>query len=257
MDEDTDAPEKEAPDLRCPACGGTFGSPAARASHLRYKHPDWSAPVSAPVEGEPVAERKGVIGRLFGGKKEKPPRPERPARPPKRVGKRVSGAEVLAMPFEQGGRLIGAWRPCTARMLSWQAPWGGYVLDEALAGSLPDRILIQPLARNYARYAAVGAVLGPPMLAFAIESRPDLAEVIMPELRRAIRSSAPFMLKAMKKKRAEDAEIEAAFRDAYPTAPEGWSADQMIDQLLAEVFEPLRMRAAAPQEEGEEAHVPA
>jgi hypothetical protein len=141
-------------------------------------------------------------------------------------------------------------------MLTWQAPWGGYVLDEALAGSLPDRILIQPLARNYARYAAVGAVLGPPMLAFAIESRPDLAPVLMPELRRAIRSSAPFMLRAMRKKRAEDAEIEAAFRDAYPTAPEGVTADGMIDQLLADVFEPLRMRAAAPQEEGE-VHVPA
>lgn len=251
------ATDSDVPDLRCPVCEETFGSPGGRASHLHYKHPDWSPAAAPPVEGDPVEPpKRGLLGRLLGGGGKKEPRPERPVKPPKRVGKRVSGAEVLAMPFEQGAQLIGSWRPCTARMLAWQAPWGGRVLDEALAGSFIDRVAVQPLARNYARYAALGAVMGPPMLAFVIEGKPQLAQTLMPELRRAIRSAAPYMLKAAKQKKIEDAEIETAFREAYPTAPDGMTADSMIDELLAEVFEPLRMKAqATPDEEVE--NVPA
>jgi hypothetical protein len=61
----------------------------------------------------------------------------------------------------------------------------------------------------------------------------------MPEMRRAIRGAAPFMLKAMAKKKTEDAQIEAAFREAYPDAPGDASADEMIDALLADVFAPI------------------
>ena len=92
-------------------------------------------------------------------------------------------------------------------------------------------------------------MLGPLALAFAIDSRPQLAEHLVPEMRRAVRSAAPFMLKAVAAKRVEDAQIEEAFREAYPTAPEGASADDMIEDLLRDVFAPLTMRQEEPVDE--------
>ena len=226
--------------LRCAHCDAEAQSPAGLASHVRSRHPEVTEAAPSPDEETAAAPKPGLLSRLWG--KREQPAPARPKAAPKRRGRRVSGVDVLAMPFDHGSRALAGWKPCTARVIAWEAGWGAYVLDEALAGSLPDRVLIQPLARNYRRLAMVESVLGPVALAFAIESRPQLAEHLMPEMRRAVRSAAPFMLKAVAAKRVEDAQIEEAFREAYPTAPEGASADDMIEDLLRDVFAPLAMR---------------
>lgn len=243
----TDLLEDAPPALRCPQCTAEMGSPAGLASHMRSQHDDVVrvADESASLaNSEDVADaRQGGKGwrRFFGTKA---PRTERAAAKPKTVRrhKRVAAATVLAIPFEQGGRIIEGWKPCTARVLAWEAGWGGYVLDEAIAGTLPDRLLVQPLARNWERFAMAEAVVGPVALAFAMESRPGAIPVLMPEMRRAIRGAAPFMLKAMAKKRVEDAKIEEAFREAYPDAPADATADEMIDTVLQEIFAPLLHR---------------
>jgi len=231
----------EAPSmLRCPRCSAEMGSPAGLASHMRSQHEE---------EGVEVAEDAAIADDRHAGKTgwrkllNRPPKatkPERPAaKPARRRHKRVPATTILAIPFEQGGRIIEGWRPCTARVLSWEASWGGYVLDEALAGTLADRVLVQPLARNWERFAMAEAVLGPVALAFAMESKPGAIPLLMPEMRRAIRGAAPFMLRAMAKKRVEDENIEQAFREAYPDAPPDATADEMIDSVLREIFAPL------------------
>lgn len=242
--------------LRCIHCGAEARSAAGLASHVRNAHADIvEAEVADAAEPSPEeATKPGLLARL-GFKKDaaSPPSTARPKPPAKRRGRRVSGADVLAFPFEHGGRMLSGTKPCTARVLQWEAGWGAYVLDEALAGTLPDRMLIQPLARNFQRVAMVESVLGPVAIAFAIESRPQMANALMPEMRRAIRGAAPFMLKAVAKKRTEDAEIEEAFRQAYPTVPDDATADEMIDGLLADVFAPLMAaRAAQPERETED-----
>ena len=224
--------------LVCVHCGAEAQSAAGLASHVRNRHADVPAdPV--PTDEDAGKPKAGLLSRLGFTREKKAPAQRVPRASGKRRGRRVPGVTVLAVPFEQGARMLGGSRPCTANVLAWESSWGAYVLDEALAGSLPDRWLVQPLARNYQRVAMIESVLGPVALAFAIESRPQLATSLMPEMRRAIRSAAPFMLKAVAKKKVEDAQIEEAFRAAYPDAPEDATADQMIDSLLAEVFRPL------------------
>lgn len=232
--------------LRCAHCEVEAQSAAGLASHVRNRHADLvDAPTTEPDTEVKGKSAQGLLSRL--GWKRKPTSPRKPAR----RQKRVSGTDVLAIPFDHGAQLLGGTRPCTANVLRWEAPWAAYVLDEALAGTLPDRLVIQPLARNHRKFAMVESVLGPIALVYAMESRPSLIPTLMPEIRRAFRRAAPSMLKAIAAKRVEDAEIESAFRETYPTAPEGASADDMIDTLLAEVFAPMRM---AQEEEG--AHEP-
>lgn len=233
------------PALRCSVCGAEQGSAAGLSSHMRSRHPDAEDGEHRNPDAEtPTEAPKGTwLSRIWAPKTPKAEKPK--AAKPRARRKRVSGTTVLAIPFEQGGRLLEGWKPCTARVLAWESAWGAYVLDEALAGTLPDRVLVQPLARNFERIAMIEAVAGPVALAFAIESRPQILPYVLPEMRRAIRGAAPFMLKAVAKKHEEDERIEEAFRAAYPTAPDGASADQMIDKLLYDIFEPIRAKEEA------------
>ncbi len=241
--------------LRCPQCGVEAQTPAGLASHTRSRHPE-TVDVPAPVPDDVPAEAEkptGFLGKWF-KRTPAPAKPQAAARPRRRT-KRVPGVDVLAFPFEHGARMLAGTKPCTANVLTWESTWGAYVLDEALAGTLPDRLFVQPLARNYRRVAMVESVVGPIALAFAMESRPQLIPHLMPEMRRAVRGAAPFMLRAMAKKRVEDAEIEEAFRAAYPDMDdENMTADDMIDSLLAGVFAPLQAQA---QEVHDDVSVPA
>lgn len=253
----TDLLDASVAPLACVHCGAEAQSAAGLASHVRNRHADVvEVPADEPAEPE-AAPKQGFLARFLGKGQSKEPAPGRPKAAPKRRRRRVSGATILALPFEHGGRLLAGSRPCTANILAWESTWGAYVLDEAIAGTLPDRLLVQPLARNYQRVAMVESVVGPVALAFAMESRPQLIPALMPEMRRAIRGAAPFMLKAVAKKRVEDAQIEEAFREAYPTAPEGRTADEMIDDLLATAFAPLIARAEAQTREEPDEYVSA
>jgi hypothetical protein len=56
----------------------------------------------------------------------------------------------------------------TGRMLQYQAPAAGVILDRAIAGTLPDRVIFQPIARNRSKYEDVGFLLAGPILTFSI-----------------------------------------------------------------------------------------
>jgi hypothetical protein len=55
-------------------------------------------------------------------------------------------------------------------MLQYQAPAAGIIFDRAVAGTLPDRILFQPIARNRDKYEDVAFLFAGPILTFSITS---------------------------------------------------------------------------------------
>jgi hypothetical protein len=56
----------------------------------------------------------------------------------------------------------------TGRMLQYQAPAAGVILDNLIAGTLPDRVLFQPIARNRGKYEDAAFLLAGPLLTFTI-----------------------------------------------------------------------------------------
>lgn len=94
---------------------------------------------------------------------------ERPPKRKTRSGRRVPlDADISDIWAFGGRRLENTVHYPTGRMLQYQAPAAGIILDRAFAGSLPDRILFQPLARNRDKYEDVGFLIAGPILTASI-----------------------------------------------------------------------------------------
>ena len=113
----------------------------------------------------------------------------------------------------------------TARVLEMQAPTAGLILDQALAGTLADRML-QPIARGGKRAQAAAALIGPPLLVTAISLHPEKIETLGPILKECLIQWAivagPKMQELAKRQEKIKEELD------------GWDPDVM----LAEIFAP-------------------
>jgi hypothetical protein len=126
------------------------------------------------------------------------------------------------------------------------------ILDDAVAGTLVDRKLLQPLVKGRGRFDALGSVFGPPAIILAIENDPSKAPLLIPVLKSTIRNSLPQMAKAMKKVQAkEKAQAEAA-AELFPDLLPG---EDPADAIIAMLFEgwtpPAPQAEPAPQPEPE------
>jgi len=141
---------------------------------------DTSQDDRTPVPGVPeetAPKRPKLMDRLrsrrgrghAGGQKAPASREQAPKRPKKFSGKRVSlDSDISDIWGFAGRRLQNTPHFPTGRMLEYQAPAAGMILDRAVAGTLPDRLIFQPIARNRDKYEDVGFLLAGPMLTFTI-----------------------------------------------------------------------------------------
>jgi hypothetical protein len=126
---------------------------------------------TAPRKPSLMERFRGRRGRGRGGQHQAPvpgeraPRAKRPSR--RRVALDADISDVWAF---GGRRLEHTPHYPTGRMLQYQAPAAGVIIDRAIAGTLPDRILFQPIARNRDKYEDVGFLLAGPLLTFTITS---------------------------------------------------------------------------------------
>lgn len=151
------------------------------------------------------------------------PRAQRPRTSHRRVP--VDG--LLSMAWGALGKLTST--PATlpvGRCMQLQAPAAGMVLDDALRGSIVDR-MAQPLARGAKRGEAVFGVIGPPILVAAVCQRPELYDVVRPMLVEALKSwillAGPKIKKAKEREEKLLAELDGDLT----------SIDDMIDMLFA------------------------
>lgn len=202
------------------------------------------SPFGGEVLPEPAKPQGGgFFGRFKKQKTDAPPREKKRTQPrPRRsIGRRKEASTLLGMPFTFASEItanIGL--PATSRMLAAEAPWAGYVLDEAIAGTLVDRIAVQPIAKIQDRVGMIGSVIGPPGMVFQMETHPERIPLLLPMLARSLRMAAPYIAQGLKKKRKADAEAAAALRELYPTAPD--DADigvYMVSEIFGASYEDL------------------
>lgn len=207
-----------------------------------------SSPASDQPDASPALDSETVTDRvrgLFGGGRKKKPADDAPStreRAPKPTGRRHSTADTIEDFYAALGGIAmrsGRHQPL-GRFLMWQAPAAGEMLDQAIAGSIVDKKLLQPAVKTRGRLDQVLAVFGPPALILAIESNPERAPQLIPLLKSAIRNSLPTLLPAMKKAQAREEKVNKAvsemFGDDFPPGVD--PVDYVIGEMFAGWYPP-------------------
>ena len=174
-------------------------------------------------------------------------------------GRRTSAADTLSDGWGLlGGALARSPRHAPlGRYMMWSGPVTGELLDDAVKGTVVDKLVLQRVVSARGRFDTLGAVFGPPMLILAIERNPQRADVLFPMLKASIRQALPQMVPAIKKARDKEAKIAKATEELFADDPafQGIEGDP-VDYILSMMFDgwiPPQPVPEAPVEETEEA----
>ncbi|HUO47995.1 MAG TPA: hypothetical protein VMU09_04095 [Acidimicrobiales bacterium] len=196
----------------CPECGEVFrGSKAYRdrRAHVERDHsprastgvtdmfPEGApespvsedAPAPPAVEAPPAPKRPTVWervksrgrGRSGGGPTAAPASGEK-APKKARGGRRVPLDTDISDAWAFLGRRLDATPHYpTGRMLQYQAPAAGLILDKAVAGTLVDRVALQPLARGRDKWEDAAFLVAGPLVTFGITRTMQEMQVALAE----------------------------------------------------------------------------
>ena len=226
--------------------------------------------VDAVTVEETAPRKPGIMdrfrsrrGRSRGGSAAPTTRERAPKRP-RPGGKRVALDSDISDIWSFGGRrLEHSIHYPTGRMLQYQAPAAGIILDRAIAGTLPDRMLFQPIARNRDKYEDVGFLLAGPLLTFALTQNGHAIEALVArqgewdeqdfakyqelvgkqEMLKemftwVLSMMLPRLAEGKKKADEKKAKADAAIADAFPDL----GPENPVDVLATMLFEPPRFQ---------------
>lgn len=149
----------------------------------------------------------------------------RKAAPAKEAKPRVGIEKWLSRAWRGLGMVVGQASESAERMMTYQAPVAGMLLEDVVKGTIVDKAL-QPFARVEEKTGVVGMLVAPPLAIMMIELFPERADKIIPELRQMMASwidVAGPKIEAM-------VERERNFEENY---------GKKIDDILADVLAPL------------------
>lgn len=224
--------------------------------HAAYAN-EQAAAASAPPPPAPVTESVIVGVRELpaepGPRDEKPPEQPRKsirerlhvvkpddtgkADKPKRARKRVSLETLGGLAWVGASRVVafaGETYLPVVKMMSFQAPVAGAVVEDLARGTIADRIM-QPVARLTESGGAVGALVGAPMLTAVVCKRPELYPQVRPMLMAAMREwviVAGPKLREMRRREEKFAEEMGTFTDEF-----GVTVDQLLDEVFSSLAE--------------------
>lgn len=141
---------------------------------------------------------------------------------------RTSVERLIGRGWEMLSRLANPVNPPVARVLAFQAPVAGMLLDEIVKDTVVDTVL-QPIVRAEEKMELAFALIGPPLIVGALTVRPEAQPVLIPLLKESLVTwleVAGDKIEAAKKK---DEEFKAKYGD---------SIDEMINAIFAAPPEP-------------------
>lgn len=141
---------------------------------------------------------------------------------------RVAVDRLISHAWTVLARVVAPVSMPVARVLELQAPVAGLVLEDVVKGTVVDRVL-QPLARIEGGGETAFAMIGPPLLVGMLQNRPNMAPVLVPILREALRTW--IIVAGPKLERVAEQEIK--FQEQY-----GARIDQLIEYILQDVKSP-------------------
>ncbi len=131
--------------------------------------------------------------------------------------------------------------PAAARGMQFTAPISGAVLDDAVAGTPLDKLVLQRFAGTGRKIAGAKDLLTIPALLFVAEQRPAMlmTPLYQKSLRKAVRDQLGSVVIAMRKEQELEAELNQAAQDLglKDDDPDADILDTIIRQLLGPLLE--------------------
>src|ERR1019366_3665780 len=162
--------------LTCRYCAETFEGGARyvkRGIHEKRKHPD-----------EWTAAKAGVKPKKKAAKAH--PKPRATTGPVTSPGKkRIPAGESISSIVGMLAHVVGSVDAPMGRALVFSAPASGAAVDELVAGTVVDRLVIQKFAGAADKWEKVGGVIAFPVLIAVISRNPALFNVLEDQLRSA------------------------------------------------------------------------
>jgi hypothetical protein len=224
------AAEKPVDVTTCRYCPKTFdGGPARyvrRGTHEKKEHHDqWQAAKAGVSKPKKATAKKSTT-----------PKAKTTVTGPK--SKRVSAADSIGRNLARLGKLIGNVDGPVGRAVFFSAPATGTAVDELVAGTVVDRVAIQPFANYADKWEKFGGIVAFPILIALISKNPDLYPVLEDDLREAtldviIASIPTFEKQARKEKQAVDALARLRKIDERYA-----NAEDPILLILQDIFQP-------------------
>ena len=184
-----------------------------------------------------------IISELFGdGEEQKKEEEKKPAKKNNNLGrpkKRTSVKSELGMVWKMAANFVSAINAPAAKAVVLEAPIAGQILDDAVAGTVIDRWLIQPFAGASDKYGPLILLIGFPAAVYIADTHPEHRPMVEDYVRKAI---VQIMVSTADEMRAT-AQAEA---HASEQLAELGSAGITADGLMSWLFEE---NAEAPAEE--------
>ena len=131
-----------------------------------------------------------IISELFGEGEEKKTEPEKkPAKKNTNLGrpkKRTYVKSELGMVRKMAANFVAAVNAPTAKAVVLEAPIAGQILDDAVAGTVIDRWLIQPFAGASDKYGPLILLIGFPAAVYIADTHPEHRPMVEDYIRKAI-----------------------------------------------------------------------
>ena len=220
------ASKPEAKEYKCPHCDTVYGKGLDRirrtnlSNHIRHKHKD-----AAPAKAKGVAK----LPKAAAAVKAVGPEPKTKARKP--------AGENLALLVSLGAQFFArsGYLPL-ANSLAFEAPAAGQAIDTAIAGSLIDRKIVQPLAGGAEKWEAVGACLSLPVLVHMCTVFPHLQPAFEPQMRRAAEEILVLSVPTIRKKVERDRKLADALAELGHIDPTIAASKDPVGDILAGFF---------------------
>lgn len=138
------------------------------------------------------------------------------------TGRRVKADDVLTLAAGGIGTLLGmsGVSPAGGMALKLEAPLLGPALDKAVAGTIVDKAVIQPLVKTKGKFDEVAPLVMFPALVAVLERSPAMLPQVYPFLRMAIVPMLDQLVVSMRKQALEEEKLRAAAAELSAMSPE-------------------------------------
>ena len=212
---------------RCHYCSEEFDGGfrfAKRGMHEKKEHrAEWEA-ARAPGAKKVARAKKAT--------KKAAPAKTSAARGPKRI----SAAEPLAENIQRAAMMLGAVNGPMGRALVFSAPATGQAIDEVVAGTIVDRVAVQPFAKIADKWDRLEGILSFPILFAIVSAKPETLTVLEGELRSSIMDVIIASIPSLEKQQRREQEAVTALARLGKVDPRYAQTEDPVGLILRDLL---------------------